>query len=129
MVLPYEFALFFEAVLELPDELEGLSALNALTMRQVIHELALIDDIAFFVGALAMGYVVPELALVAITVSADVTSNSIDCILCGRCLEERLILEYELAFSVDAAFFPLALVEDSVAEVEELIEIRTGGQI
>lgn len=87
MVLPYEFAVFFEAVLELPDELEGLSALNALTMRQVIHELALIDDIAFFVGALAMGYVVPELALVAITVSADVTSNSIDCILCGRCLE------------------------------------------
>lgn len=127
MVLPHQFAVLLAAVLELPDKFEGFSAFDALAMRQVVHELALIDDISFFVGALAMGCVVPELALVAISVSADVTSNSIDLILYGRCLEERLILEYKLAFSMDAAFFPLALVEDSVVEVEDLIEISTGG--
>lgn len=127
MVLPHHFAVLLAAVLELPDEFEGFSALDSLAMRQVIHELALIDDIPFLVGALAMGCVVPELALVAISVSADVTSNSIDLILYGRCFEERLILENELAFTVDASFSPLALVEDPVAEVEDLIEISTRG--
>lgn len=116
-------------MLELSYEFEGLSALDALAVRQIVHKLAFIDDIAFFVGALAMCYIMLELALVAVPVSADVTPNSIDFVLYCRCLKKRLILEYELALSVDSAFFPLALVEDSVVKVEHLIEISAGGQI
>ena len=129
MVLPHEFAVLLAAVVELPNEFEGFSAFDALAVWQIVHKFALVDHVAFFVGALAVGCVVLELALVAIAVSADVTSNSSHFILYGRCLKKRLILEDELAFPVDAAFFPLAPVEDAVAEVEDSIQICAGWYI
>ena len=129
MVLPHQFAVLLAAVLELACEFEGFAAFDSLAMRQIVHELALINDITFFVGALTVCRIVLELALVAVPVSADVTPNSIDFVVNSRCLKKRLILEYEHAFSVDTAFFPLAFVEDSVVKVEHLIEISAGGQI
>lgn len=38
-------------------------------------------------------------------------------------------MEYELALSMDVAFFPLALVKDAIVELKDLIEISANGKV